>query len=160
MRFKLALSLLFFASVAAGAGRTNRVAIGTLTYLGSNQFGSAFRVALDPSSLTSRPLSFASVTLFVDGTSQTAGPIMTPVTLLYIGGTVNSPLASCASGCRSIAVELVSATGEPFSFTLLDGQDFITFAVKAAALRPLPGQKLIQAQQSVPIVLKRDASGK
>jgi len=30
-----------------GPGRTNRVAIGTLTYLGTDQFGSAFRVALD-----------------------------------------------------------------------------------------------------------------
>jgi len=158
MRFKLAVFLLFFASAAAG--RTHRVAIGTLTYLGTNEFGSAFRVALDPSALTSQSLSFASVTLFVDGTSQTAGPITTPVTLLYIGGTVNSPLASCASGCVSIAVQLVSATGEPFSFTLVDGEEFTTFAVKTVALRPLPGQKLIQAQQSVPIVLKRDASGK
>jgi hypothetical protein len=160
MRLKLAVSLLFFASAAAGAGRTNRVAIGTLTYLGTNEFGSAFRVALDPSALTSQPLSFASVTLFVDGTSQTAGAITTPVTLLYIGGTVNSPLASCASGCVSISVQLVSATGEPFSFTLVDGEEFTTFAVQTAALRPLPGQKLIQAQQSVPIVLKRNASGK
>ena len=65
MRFKLAVFLLFFASAAAGAGRTNRVAIGTLTYLGTNEFGSAFRVALDPSALTSQSLSFASVTLFV-----------------------------------------------------------------------------------------------
>jgi hypothetical protein len=35
-----------------------------------------------------------------------------------------------------------------------------TFAVTTAELRRLPGQKFIQPQQSVPIVLKRDASGK
>jgi hypothetical protein len=32
---------------AAAAGRTNRVTIGTLTYLGTDEFGSAFRVTLD-----------------------------------------------------------------------------------------------------------------
>ncbi len=152
------LTVLLLASAAAG--RTNRVTIGTLTYLGTNEFGSAFRVTLDPSVATSQSLSFAGATLFVDGTSQASGPIATPVTLLYIGGTVNGPLASCASGCVSIAVQLVSATGEPFSFTLVDGEEFSTFAVETAALRPTPGQKFIQAQQSVSIVLKRNASGK
>ena len=38
---------------------------------------------------------------YLDGTSQASGPIATPVTLLYIGGTVNGPLASCASGCSA-----------------------------------------------------------
>ena len=70
------------------------------------------------------------------------------------------PLASCASGCVSIAVRLVSATGEPFRFTLLNGQEFTTFSVSTVALKPLPGEKFIQEQQSVPIVVKRDASGK
>jgi hypothetical protein len=152
------LTLLLLAS--ASAGRTNRVTIGTLTYLGINEFGSAFRVTLDPSAVTSQSLSFASATLFVDGTSQASGPIATPVTLLYIGGTVNGPLASCASGCVSIAVQLVSATGEPFSLTLVGGEEFSTFAVTTVGLRPPPGQKFIQAQQSISIVLKRNASGK
>jgi hypothetical protein len=103
------------------------------------------------------------VIVFVDGTNQGSGPVTTPVTLLFIGGTVDGvvhPLASCASGCVSIAVQLASATGGPFHFTLLDGQEFTTPAITTAALEPLPGKKFIQAQQSVPIVVKRDASGK
>jgi hypothetical protein len=155
------LTLLLLASVAAA--KTNRVTIGTLTYLGSDQFGSAFVVALDPSLVTSQSLSFANVTMFVDGTSQGSGPVTTPVTILFIGGTVDGvvhPLASCASGCVSIAVQLVSTNGQPFSLTLLDGEEFTTFSITTVALKPLPGEKFIQAQQSVPIVVKRDASGK
>jgi hypothetical protein len=151
------LTLLLLAS--ASAGKTNRVTIGTLTYLGTEGVVSAFRVMLDPSAVTSQSLSFASATLVVDGTTQASGPITTPVTLLYLGSTVNGPLASCAGGCVSIAVQLVSATGEPLSVTLVDGKEFTTFAVTTAELRRLPGQKFIQPQQSVPIVLKRDASG-
>jgi hypothetical protein len=155
--------LTLFLLVSVAAAKTNRVTIGTLTYLGSDQFGSAFVVTLDPSLVTSQSLSFTNVTLFVDGTSQSSGPVTTPVSLLFIGGTVDGvvhPLASCASGCVSIAVQLASASGESFSFSLLDGQEFTTFAVTTAAIQPLPGQKFIQAQQSVPIVVKRDASGK
>lgn len=155
------LTLLLLVSIAAG--KTNRVTIGTLTYLGSDQFGSAFRVTLDPSLVTSQSISFANVTVFVDGTSQGSGPVTTPVAILFVGGTVGGvvhPLASCATGCVSISVQLASATGEPFSFLLLDGQEFTTFAVTTVAIKPLPGEKVIQAQQSVPIVLKRDASGK
>jgi hypothetical protein len=155
--------LTLFLLVSVAAAKTNRATIGTLTYLGSDQFGSAFRVTLDPSLVTSQSLSFANMTMFVDGTSQGTGPVTTPVTILFIGGTVDGvvhPLASCASGCVSIAVQLLSATGEPFSFKLLDGQEFTTFKVTTVALEPLPGEKFIQAQQSVPIVVKRDASGK
>jgi hypothetical protein len=120
-------------------------------------------VTLDPRLVTSQSLSFANVTVFVDGTSQGSGPVTSPATILFIGGTVDGvvhPLASCASGCVSIAVQLVSANGQPFSFTLLDGEEFTTFSVTTVALKPLPGEKFIQAQQSVPIVVKRDASGK
>ena len=155
------LTLLLLASVAAA--KTDHITIGTLTYLGTDQFGSAFVVTLDPSLVTTQSLSFATVTMFVDGTSQSSGPVTTPVTILFIGGTVDGvvhPLASCASGCVSIAVQLASATGEAFSFSLLDGQEFTTFAVTKAAIKPLPGQKFIQAQQSVPIVFKRNPSGK
>ena len=155
------LTLLLLASVAAA--KTNRVTIGTLTYLGTDQFGSAFLVTLDPSLVTSQSLSFSNVTLFVDGTSQGSGPVITPVTLLFIGGTVDGvvhPLASCANGCVSIAVQLASATGEAFTFPLLNGQEFTTFAFATAAIKPLPGEKVIQAQQAVPIVLKRNPSGK
>ena len=109
------------------------------------------------------PLSFANATMFVDGTSQGSGAITALVALLYTGGTVNGlvhPLASCADGCVSIAVQLVSADGKPFAFTLLDGEEFETFAVTTTSLHPPPGQKFVQAQQSVPIVLKRDASEK
>jgi hypothetical protein len=136
------------------------VTIGSLTYLGTNEFGSAFLVTLDASAVTAQPLSFSNVTMVVDGTTQGSGAISTPVTLLYIGGTVNGPLASCAGGCVSIAVQLVSADGKQFAFTLPDSEEFETFAVTTTSLHPPPGQKFVQAQQSVPIVLKRDASGK
>ena len=155
------VTVLLLASVAAA--KTNRVTVGTLTYLGSDQFGSAFLVTLDPSLVTSQSLSFANVTLFVDGTSQSSGPVTTPVSLLFIGGTVDGvvhALASCANGCVSMAVQLASASGKAFGLRLLDGQDFTTFSVTTAAIKPLPGQKFIQDQQSVPIVLKRNASGK
>ena len=155
------LTLLLLVSVAAA--KTNRVTVGTLTYLGTDQFGSAFVVNLDPGLFTTQSLSFANITMFVDGTTQSFGPVTTPVRILFIGGTVDGvvhPLSSCASGCVSIAVQLVSATGDPFSFILLNGQEFTTFSTTTVAIHPLPGQKFIQAQQSVPIVLKRDASGK
>jgi len=161
---KIAGCILVLVLLASGAAaKTNRVTIGTLTYLGTDQFGSAFLVTLDPSLVTSQSLSFSNVALFVDGTTQGSGSVITPVTLLFIGGTVDGvvhPLASCASGCVSIAVQLDSATGEPFSFPLLDGQEFPTFGVTTAALEPSPGEKFIQAQQSVPIVLKRNPSGR
>ena len=150
-------------AVTAAEAKTNRVIIGSLTYLGTNESGSAFRVALDPSVITSQPLSFSNVTVFVDGTSQSAGAITTPTTLLFIGGTVGGtvyPLASCASGCVAISVQLVSVDGRPFTLTLSDGEEFETFAIATSALIPSPGKRFIQAQQSVPIVLKRNASGK
>src|SRR5690242_1101960 len=127
------LTLLVLVSVAAA--KTNRATIGTLTYLGSGEFGSAFRVTLDPSLVTSQSLSFTNVTLFVDGTSQSSGPVTTPVSILFIGGTVDGvthPLASCANGCVSISLQLASASGESFSFSLLDGQEFPTFSVTTA----------------------------
>jgi hypothetical protein len=92
------LTLLLLASVAAA--KTNRVTIGTLTYLGTDQFGSAFVVTLNPSLITTQSLSFANVTMFVDGTSQGSGPVTTPVTVLFIGGTVDGvvhPLAASQS---------------------------------------------------------------
>jgi hypothetical protein len=82
------LTLLLLASAAAG--RTNSVMIGTVTYVVTNEFGSAFRVTLDPSLVTAQLLSFASVTVFVDSTSRASGALTTPVTLLYIGGTVKA----------------------------------------------------------------------
>jgi len=69
-------------------------------------------------------------------------------------------LASCANGCRSIAVQIVSTDGKPFTFSLLDGEEFETFAVTTTLMRKLPGAHFIRPQQSVPIVLKRNASGK
>ena len=88
--------------ILPATAKTNFVTIGTLTYLGSNQFGSAFRVTLDPRAVTLQPLSFANVVMLVEDTSQGSGAITTPVTLLYLGG-VGNGLASCANGCRSIA---------------------------------------------------------
>jgi hypothetical protein len=55
------------------------------------------------------------------------------------------PLVSCASSCVSIAVQLVSAPGAPFGFTLPDGDELTTFAVTTVAHHRLPGQKFIQA---------------
>jgi len=113
--------------------------------------------------VTSQPLSFSNVTVFVDGTSQSAAAITTPTTLLFIGGTVGGTvysLASCVKGCIAISVQLVSADGGPLTFILSDGEEFGTFAIATVALQPRPGQKFIQPQQSIPIVLKRNASAK
>jgi len=162
-RTSLSTVVILLLAVTAAAAKTNRVVIGSLTYLGTNESGSAFRVALDPSMVALQPLSFSNVTVFVDGTSQSAGAITTPTTLLFIGGTVGGtvyPLASCAKGCIAISVQLVSADGRPFTFTLSDGEEFGTFAINTTALQPPPGRKFIQAQQSVPIVLKRNPSFK
>jgi len=156
------VAILLFA-VSAAAGKTNQVIIGSLTYLGTNDAGSAFRVVLDPSMIASQPLSFSDVTVYVEGTHQSAGPITTPTTLLLIGGTVGGtvyPLGSCASGCIAISVQLVSEDGGPFTFILSNGEEFKTFAIATAALQSRPGQKSIQPQQSVPIVLKRNPSFK
>jgi hypothetical protein len=141
------------------AAKDNRVIVGTLTYLGTNQFGSVFRVTLDPKAFTSQPLSFANVTMLVEGTKQDSGPVITPVTILYVGGE-GSALASCANGCASISVRVVSKDGKAFTFTLKNSEEFQTFGVTTTVMRKLPGQRFIQPQQSVPLVLKRNASGK
>ena len=155
----VAILLLLLLLISPAIAKTNFVTIGTLTYLGTNQSGSAFRVTLDPRAITLQPLSFSNVTMLVEDTSQDSGAITTPVTLLYIGG-IGNGLASCANGCSSIAVRLVSANAKPFTFTILNGEEFVTFAVTTTLMRKPPGHRFIQPQQSVPIVLKRNASGK
>ena len=66
------LTLLLLAS--ASAGRTNRVTIGTLTYLGTEGVVSAFRVMLDPSAVTSQSLSFANATILGRKLAAQEGP--------------------------------------------------------------------------------------
>jgi len=141
------------------AAKDNRVIVGTLSYLGTNQFGSVFRVTLDPKAVTSQPLSFANVTMLIDGTKQDSGAVTTPVTILYVGG-AGGALASCANACTSISVRLVSRDGQAFTFTFQNSEEFQTFGVTTTVMRKLPRQRFIQPQQSVPIVLKRNASGK
>ena len=79
-----AIAILFLASQAVARPRSIR--IGEFTYLGTNTQTqsdgsvitvSSYQLHLDTTGITTEPISFSDVTLFVKGTKQTSGTITT-----------------------------------------------------------------------------------
>lgn len=171
MKPRLATTLFCVAvllALPASAQRTKAVTIGTLTLGGTDQFGTLFTVKLDASAVTAQTLQFydAALTVTTDTTTATQhshpslGVITLPETIAFIGGTSVATLPGCANGCKSIELQLLSLTGTPFSFVLLNGQTFSTYAVSTTFLEPLPGHLFLQTGQSTPIVLLWDPNKK
>jgi len=139
-------------SVSRLGAQTHSIKIGTLTYLGSaienGDVVSSYKVVLDTAGVTQEPITFSNVVMFVKASSVstqdsgfpqiTTGPgcgesTGTPCTLLFRGGN-GLPLSQCAKSnltenCVSIAAQLVSLTGQNFSITLANGQQFCAYGV-------------------------------
>lgn len=174
---RTALLMILLVTSAWAAPKQNQVKIGTLTYTGGtvNQFGdiSVFTVALQTSGITATPLTFGNLELIVATCPQVKGaciaasqdlggqgPTTSTVTWAFYGGTNGTGFAytlpNCNDyGCVCIELQLVSATGLPFTFTLANGQSFTAPAITTVDLAPLPGQAFIRVGQSVDIVLQR-----
>jgi hypothetical protein len=158
------LALLLLAACAAAAQKTKQIQIGTFVFHGTTdpncgQFCNAgYEVIIDTSVLTGDVLSFGDITVAIGTISQSSGPEAMPIDLVFVGGPSPFVLPDCAKvPCRSIDLQLTSNTGKPFSLTLLDGSTFTTYAVNTITIKALPGQHVVKPEQSVPIILVRDA---
>ena len=160
------LAVLLLAACAAAAQSAKRIQIGTFVFHGTTdpncgQFCNAgYEAIINASAVTGDVLAFGNITVSIGTISQSSGPETIPIDLAFLGGPT-FVLPDCAKVlCRSIDLQLISATGKPFSLTLLDGSTFTTYAVNTITIKALPGQHTVKPGQSVPIILLRDASGK
>jgi len=163
----ICLLILLLAAGAAAKTKTKQIQIGTFVFSGTSDpncgsfCNAGYEVFIDVSAITGDVVSFGNILVAIGTVSQDSGPETTPIDLLFVGGAQPFVLPDCAKvACRSIDLQLVSVTGKPFSLTLLDGSTFTTRAVNTVTIKALPGQHVLQPGQSVPIMLKRDASGK
>jgi hypothetical protein len=146
------LALLLMVGGATSAASANSITIGQLQYLGTNaQMISAFKVILDPTGVTSTQLNLFNLTLSVNGSSQSTGPITTPTTLLFVGAP-DHPLPACP--CAMVGLQLfLSADNKPVSFRLANGTLFTTAGSASFLLVPPTGQRVLEPGNSVPITL-------
>ena len=149
---------------------TRSINIGSFTYLatrtqtesdGTVIAVSSYRLHLDTTGVTTQPISFRDVTLFVKGTKQGSGALKTgpgcgrtadqaPCNLIFAGGPGSKGfvLAHCAKvgkekltqTCISIGVQLVSSTGKNFGVALANGQQFCAYGINNIFLLPKPNQ--------------------
>jgi hypothetical protein len=135
------------------AAQTRSISIGTLKYVGTatNDMGkpvSSYEILLDTSGVTETPITFSNLILFVKGgslsTQQGGFPTITtgpgcgqggvaPCRLLFEGGP-GLVLPACgeknqSQTCISIAAQLISLTGENFSFALANHSQFCAHGV-------------------------------
>ena len=184
--FCLATAILFLVSQAVAHPRTVR--IGKFTYLGTNTHTqgdgtvitvSSYQLHLDTTGITTEPISFRDVTLFIKGTKQTSGAISTgfgcgrsleqsACNLIFAGGpgSAGFVLAPCAKldkekglkqTCISIAVQLLSATGKNFSIGLANGQQFCAHGINNVFLLPKPGEAALNPHCDVRGFCKGDS---
>ncbi len=170
--------------VSRAAAHTRSITIGKFIYRGTDaQTGvSSYELPLNTTGVTTEPISFSNVILFVKGTKQGSGPITTglgcglppyeaPCELRFEGGP-DFVLAPCAKlnkeqelmqTCISIAVQLVSSTGKNFSLALANGNKFCAYAINNIFLLPKPGHAVLEPRcdaqgfckgASVPVVLR------
>jgi hypothetical protein len=161
----LAIAILFPVSQAVAHRRS--IHIGKFTYIGTNTQTesdgtiiavSSYKLHLDTTGVTTEPISFSDVTLFVKGTKQGSGAITTglgcgrppyqaPCDLIFAGGPSSAGfiLAPCArlnkekgwkQTCISIGVQLVSLTGKNFGFVLANGEQFCAYGINNVFLLP------------------------
>jgi hypothetical protein len=146
------LALLLMVGGATTVASANSITIGQLQYLGTNaQAASAFKVILDPTGVIGMQLNLLNLTLSVNGSSQGTGPITTPTTLLFVGGT-DHVLPACP--CAMVGLQLfLSADNKPVSFRLANGELFTTAGSASFLLVPPIGQRFLEPGNSLPITL-------
>lgn len=151
---------------------------------------SSYELHLDTTGITMEPIHFSNAIVFVKGTKQGSGAITTgfgcglppyqaPCNLVFLGGPSSDGfvLAPCASlnaeqdlkqNCISIAVQLVSVTGENFSFALANGDRFCAYGIYNIVLQSKPDHVALDPRcdaqgfcegASVPIILRAAPSG-
>lgn len=145
------LTLLVLLCAATSAAWANSVTIGQLQYLGTNaQSISAFKVILDPTGVTSAQLNLTNLTLAVKGSLQSAGPIMTPTTLLFLGGP-GLALPSCP--CQLVTLNIfLSNNNKPVRLSLANGQ-FLTVPGLTTIVLKSPGGRNLEPGATVPVTL-------
>jgi hypothetical protein len=171
------LTLLLFAACATAQPKPKmpkEIQIGTFQFRGTTDpncapFCSTGYVAtIDASAVTGDVLSFGDMIWCIGTICQHSGPETTPIEIFAPAGDPGDILPDCAHvACRSIDLQLVSTTGQPFSLVLLDGITFTTYAVNTITMKALPGQHVLQPApsifgpfQSVPIMLELDRKAK
>lgn len=167
-----ATAILLLASQAVARPRSIR--IGKFTYLGTNTQTqsdgsvitvSSYQLHLDTTGITTEPISFSDVTLFVKGTKQSSGAITTAFgcgrsldesacNLIFAGGPSSAGfiLAPCArldkekglkQTCISVGVQMATSTRKNFSFALANGQQFCAHGMNNIFLLPKPGEEAL-----------------
>jgi hypothetical protein len=136
----------------AGFARADSITIGQIQFLGTENGVSAFKVSLDSTGVSAGPLTFADLLLSVQGSSEDTGPIITPVTFLFLGG---SGFGLPACPCDSVTLKLVlSSSNQPVTLTLADGRVFTAKAANISTLGSgVGGQLQLQPGDSAAIVL-------
>lgn len=165
------LAAAFLFPVAQAVAHPRSIHVGTFTYLGTHTQTqsdgtvitvSSYKLHLDTTGVTTEPISFSDVTLFVKGTKQGSGAIKTglgcgrpldqaPCDLIFAGGpgSAGFVLAPCArlnkekgwkQTCISIGVQLVSLTGKNFTVGLVNGEQFCAHGTNNIFLLPKPGE--------------------
>ena len=168
----LATAILVLVSQAVAHPRS--IHIGKFTYLGTNTQTqsdgtviavSSYQLHLDTTGITTEPISFRDVTLFIKGTKQSSGGITTgfgcgrsldqsACNLIFAGGpgSAGFVLAPCAKldkekglkqSCISIGVQLVSSTGKNFAVGLSNGGQFCAHGTNNVFLTPRPGEEAL-----------------
>ena len=145
------LTLLVLLCGATSAAWANSVTIGQLQYLGTNaQRISAFKVILDPTGVTSAQLNLSNLPLAVKGSLQSAGAIMTPTTLLFLGGP-GLALPSCPCQVATLNIFL-SNNNKPIRLSLANGQ-FLTVPGLTTIALTSPGGRNLEPGATVPVTL-------
>jgi hypothetical protein len=186
-RFALtALSAFLLVSLSLAAeAETNVIKIGKLTYIGTGTNGvSQYEVSLNTTGVTAEPITFRDAVLIIKGTRVSSARKLASPSLLAIAilpaqlpssatlktwGGPGFPLAACASllgkqNCVSIALQLISRTGANFSFMLVNGEEFCTYAINTSYVTVKPGNAALDPEcnvfnfckgASAPILLRR-----
>jgi hypothetical protein len=169
MKITICTAILLLSSICAAAQPKppKEIQIGTFQLSGTTDpncgffCSTSYRLTIDASALTGDVLSFGDIVVCVGTICQHSGPETTPIEADFPAGEPGDILPDCVRGaCRSIDLQLVSTTGQPFNLVLFDGTTFTTFAVNTTTLKALPGNHAVQPVQSVPILLELDKRGK
>jgi hypothetical protein len=159
------LFLLVLTSVQAIA-QTKQITIGKLNYMGTNEYGSGYQVLLNTDGITQDPIPFSNAIVSIGNSSEESGPIttgpgcgippyQTSCDMLYLSGP-NLPTCAIPSTnqgppeygwtqiCAAIDLQLVSPTGQNFSITLVDGEQFCTHGVTNTFLLAKAGQLAVE----------------
>jgi hypothetical protein len=134
------LSFLCLLLCFSASAKADSITIGQLQYLGTENGVSGFKVTIDTTGITVQTLPFASVVLSVKTVTQDAGPMTSPMVLLFTGGPGRT-LPACPCSAVILKLSFLSSNQE-FTFTLADGRTFTTRSIRIFNLHALGGQRL------------------